>query len=873
MKKQLLFLLALVLCACSSGPSANIVKTQCEYLDYPLGIDATAPRFTWAFEGGSEKFAQHSYQIRVATSAEQLHDGAADVWTSDKIPSTLSRAEYKGPKLQSHTRYFWDVTTWDASDNESVSEISYFETAKLSKSEWSAKWITDSHDMEFEPAPMFRKAFQTAEGKEVKSARVYISGTAYYELFLNGERVGDHYLDPGYTHYDKRILYVTHDITQQLQSGENAVGAVLGNGFYNCQSRAVWDFEKARWRARPRLLAEIRINYTDGTTDVIPTDETWKTHTGPYTYNNIYSGDRYDARLEEEGWNRAGFADAAWTAAVLTEEPAPLLVAQQMPAIRITKEIKPKLLKTFENNTIYVFDLGENIAGLCRLTVQGEAGTTFSLRHGELLKADGRLEPGNIDVYYHPQKPGEVFQEDIFILKGTGKDEVFIPQFSYHGFQYIEVKADRPVTLTAENLTGLFMHTDVKQVGQFSSSNELLNKIWAATNQSYRGNLHSIPTDCPQREKNGWTADAHLAIDLALLNFDAITAYEKWMNDFIDNQRPNGMIAGIIPTDTWGYGDWPGPVWDAALFIIPNALYDYYGETRSIQQLWPTFERYLAYLKTKENAEGYLNSGLGDWVFWKAQTPEAYTATLYYYNDYRMMARFATLLDKDPTPYLQKAEQLKTILNQKFFNPETGVYANGTQAAQGVALYLGIVPEGKEQLVADYLHKIVSENDYFLDFGVLGSKTVLRMLAKYGYLEDAWKMATKVEAPSWGYWVETMGYTTLAETWTLSPEFRDASLNHVFMGDISAWMTNMLAGINFDTEKAGFANVLIQPYYPEGLDWVKAEYNSVRGPVKSEWKREGGKINLTVTIPTGSTATIHADKVYQVGSGTHHYTL
>ena len=399
---------------------------------------------------------------------------------------------------------------------------------------------------------MFRKSFTL--DKEVKDARVYIAAAGYYDLFVNGKRVGENYLDPGYTHFDKRILYVTHDVTPLLKTGENAVATVLGNGWFNEQSVAVWNFETARWRHRPEMLCELRVQYTDGTTDVIATDGTWRTATGPYTYNSIYSGDKYDATLEETGWNAAGFDDAKWAQAVVTEAPAPLLVAQQMPGIRITEELSPISMKAFSDK-LYVFSFEKNCAGLPRLKVKGAPGTRITLKHGELLKADGRLEQGNINVYYHPVKPGEVFQMDVFTLKGTGEEEVFMPSFAYHGFQYVEVESSAPIKLTKESLTGLFMHTAVDPVGSFSCSDPLLNKIWNATMEAYRSNLHSIPTDCPQREKNGWTADAHVAVDLGLWGFDGITLDEKWMNDFIDNQREAGDISGIKPSSGWACGE------------------------------------------------------------------------------------------------------------------------------------------------------------------------------------------------------------------------------------------------------------------------------------------------------------------------------
>lgn len=833
---------------CETNESTVPVELRTEYLSNPIGLDQSHPRFTWEYDGHERDFQISKYEIRIGTDPAQLQ------------PYT------KTMRLLPHTRYYWTVTVWDQKGREcETSKVATFETAKFALSDWTASWITDQHDQEFEPAPLFRKAF--ALRKEVKEARLYVASAGYHELFINGNRVGSNFLDPGYTHFDKRILYVTHDVTNLLQKGTNAVVAVLGNGWYNEQSVATWNFHKARWRNRPRLLCELRVTYVDGSQELIGTDETWKTSTGAYTYNNIYSGDRFDARLEETGWKLADFKDGHWTAAVTVKAPALIMDAQQMPGIRVTEEFKPVAMKKFSDH-LYVYSFPKNMAGFCRLKVKGEPGTHITLKHGELLKNNGRLEQGNINVYYYPEKSGEVFQMDEFTLKGIG-EEVFMPSFTYHGFQYVEVESDRPITLTEENLTALFLHTDVKPVGSFLCSNPLLNKIWKATMQAYRSNLHSIPTDCPQREKNGWTADAHIAIDLGLLGFDGITLYEKWMRDVKDNQRAIGDISGIIPADTWGY-DWPGPIWDAVMFVIPNALYAYYGEMRSIEQLYPTMQRYLDFLKTKEK-EGYLTHGLGDWVTWKATTNSEYTSTAYYYLDCTLMARFAKLLGKDATPYQAKADTLKALINKKFFHPETGIYAEGTQTAQALALYLNLVPDGKETLVAEQLHKVVSGNDYFLNYGLVGSKTVPSMLTKYGYVEDAMKMVTKTEAPSWGYWVETMGFQTLPETWTLSPEFRDASLNHVFMGDVSAWMMNQLAGINHAAP--GFKKIRITPHFVKDLDWVKGEYHSIRGRIVSEWKRVGDEVTLAVTIPADCTAEIVVNEDVQcVGSGSYTFS-
>ena len=352
------------------------VNLRTEYLREPIGLDTKSPRFTWEYKGNEDNFLASRSEIRIGTSPDNLQ------------PYT------DGMKLAPHTRYYWNVTVWDKDGNVcETSETATFETAKFEPSDWSGQWITDNNDKEFEPAPMFRKSFTL--DREVKEARVYIAAAGYYDLFVNGKRVGENYLDPGYTHFDKRILYVTHDVTPLLKTGENAVATVLGNGWFNEQSVAVWNFETARWRHRPEMLCELRVQYTDGTTGVIATDGTWRTATGPYTYNSIYSGDKYDATLEEAGWNAAGFDDAKWAQAVVTEAPAPLLVAQQMPGIRITEELSPVSMKAFSDK-LYVFSFEKNFAGLSRLKVKGAPGTRITLKHGELLKADGRLEQGII---------------------------------------------------------------------------------------------------------------------------------------------------------------------------------------------------------------------------------------------------------------------------------------------------------------------------------------------------------------------------------------------------------------------------------------------------------------------------------------------
>lgn len=871
-EKHMLALLGLLVWACNSN-NIDIENMRCEYQAAPMGVDSPAPRFTWNYTTSNEdetEFSQNSYQLCIATREQDLGNSSENSWQSDTIYSGIPYAIYQGAKkLKPRTRYYWQVTAWDKTGNHKItSPISSFETAQINQSDWTGVWITDNHDKDYPSAPMLRKSFTTQE--KIQQARLYVSAAAYYKMTLNGQPVTSSHLNPGFTHYDKRNLYNTYDVTSLLHTGENVLSAVLGNGFYNeAAPVATWSYEQARWRNRPRMICEMHISYTNGEEQIITSDSSWKTATGPYAQNNIYSGDTYDARLAIAGWNKPGFDDSKWTNAIQVDAPSPLLISQNMPAIATEQFISPVNMRSF-GDTVYVYDFGVNMSGVCTLSINGEKGTKVDLQHGELLKDNGRLEMRNLDIYYKPL-PGLAFQTDTYIL--DGEQGTFTPDFTYHGFQYVEVRSDRPVKLTKESLTAQFIHTAVPPAGNFSCSNELLNKIWKAANQSYLSNLMSIPTDCPQREKNGWTADAHITMDLGLLNFDGITFYEKWLDDMVDNQNEEGRISGIIPSSGWGYDDWIGPVWDAAMFIVPMSIYHYYGDTKSIEKIWPVCVKYLDYLAGREDTEGTVTYGIGDWVFYQMQTPTAFTTTCYYYLDHLYMAKFAELIGKDGNRYAKKAEELKALINQKYFDQSKAIYANGSQAAQGVALYLGIVPKEYEQQVADNLSMMIKANNNLLDFGVLGSKTVLRMLSKHGYADLAYQMAAQEEAPSWGNWIK-QGFTTLGETWILSPEFRDASVNHMFLGDVNAWMYNVLAGINYDEQEPGFKHILIQPHFVKGLDWVKAEYKSVNGIIRSEWERKGEQVILKVTIPVNTNATVECNgKKIDLGSGKHQLTF
>lgn len=849
-----------------ASKSVKIQNLRCEYLSEPVGIDVQAPRFTWEYQSPAA-FQPVAYSILIASELKTLGKENGDVWTSDKMEGTGNSMIYRGAaKLKSHTKYYWKVQVWDERGKRHESEPASFETAKMSLADWSADWISDNGDKDTRPSPMFRKAFEIS--RKIKQARVYVSAQGYYEMWINGVGVGDKVLDPGYTHFDKRSLYSTYDVTKLIQSGENVISTVLGNGFMNVQSLAVWNFETARWRQRPLMICELHIEYTNGEKIVINSGANWKTSTGPYIFNNIYSGDWYDARLEIAGWQMPGFDDSRWENAVKVKAPAPIVESEMFAPIRVTREVNPVSMRSF-SPSLYVLDMGVNMSGFCKLKITGEAGAKVNIKYGERLYPSGRLDQSNIDVFFSKERNEDLFQTDCYIMKGDPQGEEFTPAFNYKGYQYVEIESSAPITIRQEDVTGLFVHTDVNSAGNFSCSNPLLNQLWQAANQSYLSNLHSIPTDCPQREKNGWTADAWASIEFALLNFDGIKVYEKWMNDFIDNQRDDGQITGIIPSSGWGFGI--GPVWDAAMFIIPRALYDYYGDLKTIETIYPACEKYLDFLLTKEE-NGLTRFGLGDWLPYKTHTPQEFTSACYYYNNYVLMSGFAELLGNDARRYRTKSAEIRQNINEQYFDKESALYSNGSMAAQALALYLNIVPAGYEQRVADVLAKLVRETNHHVDFGLLGTKTVLRVLTKYGYVEDAYKLIAQTEEPSWGAWITKRNMTTLPERWTIDDD-PSLSYNHPFFGDFNAWFYNTLAGINFDPLRPGFEHVIICPAFVKDLEWAKGEYHSVKGTIRSEWKRAGNKIELYVTIPANVTATVYAGEPARITGGTHKFVI
>ncbi|MBS1609080.1 MAG: glycoside hydrolase family 78 protein, partial [Bacteroidetes bacterium] len=752
-------------------------------------------------------------------------------------------------------KYYWQVKVWDKDGIAIVSPVANFETGMLQMKNWQGAWIQDTRDINLKPAPYFRKSF--AVNKKIVSARAYIAVAGLYELYINGQRIGDHRLDPMYTRFDRRNLYVTYDVSEQLQKGNNAIGVLLGNGWYNHQSTAVWYFHEAPWRARPSFCMDLRITYADGSIEIIKTGKDWKTTLSPVIFNSIYTAEHYDATKEIPYWNESPLNDSAWNDVIFAPAPSQNIVAQALSPIRAVEEIPTVSMNKF-SDTVYVFNLGRNIAGVSKIKLKGESGTILYLKHGERLYKNGRVDQSNINVHYRPTDDKDPFQTDIYILKGDGSEETFMPRFNYKGFQYIEVTSNKPVILTKESLVGYFMHSDVTPVGAINSSNTTINKIWSATNNSYLSNLFGYPTDCPQREKNGWTGDGQTASETGLYSFDGITIYEKWMADHRDEQQPNGVLPSIVPTDGWGYEWGNGPDWTSTIAIIPWNIYLFYGDSKLLADCYDNIKRYVDYINLNYPT-GLTTWGLGDWIPVKSQSPIELTSTAYYYADVKILAEAARLFGKtdDYDSYTALSQKIKDAFNKKYLGETRGIYNKGVQTELSVPLYWGLVPDDMKTKVAASLARRVLADSLKLDVGLLGTKAILNALSENGYADLAYKLASRETFPSWGWWIAN-GATTLYENWPINAG-SDISMNHIMFGEIGAWMYKALGGIKPDPSSPGFKNILLHPYFVSGLDHFNASHQSPYGIIKSEWKRNGKKIVYTVTIPANSTASLVLD--------------
>lgn len=876
MKKVFLTLSTLALSLLSASASADFkLMAWTEHLENPLGVDVQHPRFSWMPDSTCEARRQMSWHLVVALdsiSALQMH---GNLVSDRRVQDDCVLTRYEGAPLKPRTKYYWRVVS-DYGGKKGDSGVQTFETGLGTHSNWHGHWIGDGQDQNVLPAPYFRKTFLV--GKKVKQARAYMAAAGLYELSINGQRVGNHMLDPLYTRFDRRVLYVAHDITSLLIQGINAVGVVLGNGWYNHQSIGVWNFEHAPWRNRPTFCVDLIVTYEDGTEQVVCSDLSWRTSSGEIVQDNIYTGEHRDFTRSQKGWNMPNFDDSTWRGVSYRACPASSVSAQQARPILVDWERKAVRL-TRLSEKVWLYDFGQNMAGVTHLKLKGERGNVLRIRHAERLNKEGFIDLSNIDVYYRGDKEKDPFQTDVVTL--SGETDEYCTQFNYKGFRYAQVESEQPIELTDENLTACFLHSNVPSVGSIQASEPIIEKLMHASRMSYLSNLMGLPTDCPQREKNGWTGDGHLAIEAGLYNYDGITVYEKWMQDHRDEQQPNGVLPDIIPTGGWGYGTDNGLDWTSTIAIIPWTLYLFYGDDQALRDCYENIKRYVNYVD--QRYPGHLADwGRGDWVPVTVGSNKELTSSVYFYTDTRILANAARLFGRydDADYYGRLATEIRRAINDKYLNRETGVYANGTQTEQSVPLYWGVVPEECESLVAKRLNEKVEAANFHLDVGVLGCKALLCALSQHGYPETAYRVAVQNTYPSWGWWVSN-GSTTLLENWRLDAE-RDISDNHMMFGEIGAWFYKGLGGLYPDEQAPGFRHIRLAPYFPASLNSFHASHISPYGEIESSWTSKGKRVVYTVRIPANSYATFSVPKgfvakgkgnILELTSGVHRIEL
>jgi alpha-L-rhamnosidase len=804
-----------------------------EYLVNPLGIDVKQPRFSWVLGLSGRGERQTDYQLLVASSLAKLNKDQGDQWDSGKVASEeISQIVYAGRPLASNHTYYWKVRSWDAAGSVSpYSQPATFGMGLLSRQDWKAQWIGGGNVLRKEirlPGPVVR-------------ARAYISALGYYELRINGHKVGSNVLDPAYTLYPKRVLYSTYDVTHLLKAGSNAIGAMLGGGWATLSLPHGF---KGYYPA-PALLLQIDVELQGSQrVTLVISDGTWKAAEGPILRDSVYNGEVYDARRETPGWDRPGFDDSNWTAAQVETGTQGEISAEMMPPIKVGGE---KMAQSFSNPRpgVYVYDMGQNLSGWVRLRVEGPAGTRVQMRYSELVYKDGMINRANIRG---------AKSRDVYILRGGGVEQ-YEPRFTYHGFRYVELTG-YPGTPNLGTLRAEVVHTAVRPVGGFAASNQILNQIQRLIYWSQLTNLFSIPTDCDQRdERQGWMGDAQVTAEEAIMNFDMAAFYTNFIRDIRDEQHPDGTITDTVPHR---YGSRPAdPAWGTAYPQICWYMWKYYGDRRILEENYEGVKKYVEFLRSRAPGNILNFSYYGDWVP-IVHTPNLFVSNAYYFYDVQILSKIAAVLGHtaDAQAYAQLASQVKDAINAKFFDPSTGNYAGGTQTANAMALELGLPPGNARGRVAGNLtNDITYYHNTHITTGFIGIKFLMPALTRIGRTDLAYELATQTTYPSWGYMIKR-GATTLWELWQQKSGPSMNSQDHAMFGSVGAWFYQTLAGINNGRGSVAFQHILIEPHVVEDLNWSSASVQTLRGQVASSWTHTAGKITLAVMIPAGSDAQI-----------------
>lgn len=869
--------LHLIFAVCAQT-SHSILNLECEHKQNPLGVENPTPRFSWQFNAFQRGFEQTAYHILVASSIEKLNADKGDMWDSGKIISSSSiLSSYAGKTLLSGKKYFWKVKTWDKQEIESAWSLpSSFQMGLLSEKDWNgAQWIALEKDRKNESVttgihaplvkkeigdkqiglyrlPQFRRMFKV--NKEIKSATAHISGLGHFDFFLNNKKVGNNFLDPGWTKYDRQALYVTFDISPYLKSGENTLGVMLGNGFYNIPRDRY--FKMLTSYGAPKMIMNIVIEYTDNTYEYIISDKKWKVTESPITYGSIYGGEDYDATKEQGNWMCSPFNDSSWNNATVSDFKTKLIQQTAAP-LKIRDRLQTvRLLQTQKGNWIY--DLGQNFSGIVELKVKGGAEKKIKLHPAELLNPDSTVNQSASGFpFYFSYTPK------------SESTEVWQPQFTYYGFRYVQIEGAIPAGMSnPENLpeiisiTGLHTCNSAEEVGTFSCSNKMFNQIYDLIDWSIRSNMASVLTDCPHREKLGWLEVAHLMQYSIQYRYDVVSLYDKIMSDMCSTQASNGQIATTAPElveFSGGFKD--TPEWGSAFIISPWYIYQWYGDSYLLEKYYTSMQNYLNYLSSKAS-DCILSYGLGDWFDigpgnpGEAQlTTNGVTATAIYYYNATIMQKVAELLGKksDAEKYAALGTKIKQAFNDTFWDNVTKKYDRDSQSANAVALYMGLTNSENEKQALDNLISDIKERDNALTAGDVGYRYVLRALEMNNASDIIYDMNCKYDVPGYG-WQLAHGATSLTESWQA---YGFVSNNHCMLGHLMEWLFSGLGGIRQADSSIGFKHVEIKPEIVGDIREADVTHKSPYGQISSKWTDDVNEFLLRVEIPANSKATIY----------------
>lgn len=845
-------------------------------MENAVGVSTNEFFFSWKLTSEERNINQTAYRILVSEQTNSSEKSV--VWDSGKIKSNKSiLVKYEGKELEPGKEYFWMVMIWGNNGKHSNwSEVKEFTTGLFSDKDWGgAKWIAydklpeekrivpgihlpgkswRGKDQGLHRLPLLRKEFEVKNG--LKRALIFVSGLGHYEMQLNGNKVGDHFLAPGWTHYDETALYNIHDCTSQLQRGQNTLGMMLGNGFFIIPNERYRKVMTAY--GNPMMILKLKLEYEDGSVEEIISDESWKTTAGPITFSSIFSGENYDARLEQSSWNMSGFDDSCWQDVIVVNPPCNALLPEKDHPVKKMEEIDAqKIIQIDEREDVFLYDFGQNASGVFELTVKGNSGDMIVLKPAELKTEESHAnQRATGRPHYYT-----------YVLKGHG-EETWQPRFTFTGFRYIQVEGGVPVTENTDaekpkilNLKMIHTRNSSPAAGQFQTSFELFNRIDTLINWAIKSNFHSVLSDCPHREKLGWLEQAYLMGEGVHFNFDVYGLYNKIVDDMITAQTVEGLVPDIAPEYTEFWQDFrDSPEWGSASVIVPWLIYKWYGDMEPMKKAWPMMEKYVQYLEHKSENH-IIDYGLGDWYDlgperpgYAQLTPKALTATAIYFYDVKLMSEIADFLGKKAAveKYSNWSEEIKNAFNNAFFDAESNIYSTGSQTAISMPLVLGLVEEENCDAVVQTLVESIQNSGKALTAGDVGFNFLVKALRDTGQNQLLFEMNARDDVPGYGYQLKK-GATALTESWQA---LEVVSNNHLMLGHLMEWFYSGLAGIGQTKNSVAYKEVKIEPQLVGEISMARATFESPYGKIVSDWRDSDEEFKLNVEIPVNSTGVV-----------------